>query len=287
MIRSTNLAPILSRLSTSAHRTHRTTHGHSPRNMTRHPSCRTLSTMRRRRLSGLAFSSAPCMRVFQTSKGKVAWGQRLNVACFTATITRTHHPRNHARDAAGRHQLGPAQPGVQFGLGLVDQPVPMRMRRERAAPFEEAAGRLVSAVSWGSRLPSSLPHTHAQKYGPYASSRITVAEYPRYSPRRPPLRRMPNVTVSTFGLRCGGSDCCRILTSSMGHVNVLLSAALSVRSGARQRRHSRRDDTTPRASEADLAQRRVKPFLRNLCVHEALVRCEHDAIDLALASARE
>jgi hypothetical protein len=61
--------------STSTHQTHRTTHGHSPRNMTRHPSWRTLSTMVRRKLSGLP--SALCMRVFQTSKGKVTWCQRL------------------------------------------------------------------------------------------------------------------------------------------------------------------------------------------------------------------
>lgn len=60
-------------------RTHRTRQGHSPRNMTRQPSCRTLSTMVRRRLKGLPLSSALCMRVFHTSKGNVIWRQwRIN-----------------------------------------------------------------------------------------------------------------------------------------------------------------------------------------------------------------
>lgn len=141
------------------HRTHRTTVGHRPANMTRQPSFWMLWTATFHMLGALTplpEYAASCILVLMTSKGKVAWG----VSGGRGVLNQpTYHPRCDSRSTAGSHQLGPAQPAMQLCFSLVDQRVvlvgkgvPLAVRR--LAPLEETAQSLVPAgiVSWWHKL---------------------------------------------------------------------------------------------------------------------------------------
>ena len=126
--------------------------GPNPANITLHPSLRTASVPTRQRDS--LFPLEPftaCMRVLNTSSGKVAYDQ----SCHPTREVPAHQPGRHSCQSSRSHELRPRQ-CMQLFLRFLDQAVMVWMALQlrskawlwgRLQRSEETAGGFVSGVS--------------------------------------------------------------------------------------------------------------------------------------------